>query len=251
MQKILLIFGLIIFLIINQSSAWCTEITTKNFTGQQIYNSPDGTLPFWHPSGAPDSGYGINSPDGTLPFWHPSGTPDSEYRINSPKGAPVSFKEEQTNEVYFKTYKLENFPVEKIKPYQLAGSLEKSKENSLLWLTSIIIPGLGQALMGDILRGLAFTSLIVSLVSFWGISRAVNLTFLLTSFFAGRPTESPFNFVEVFIGLSIAMVYIWNIFDAYFYSFNPGDTEDYYIETAVIPGPKEYLLHQGLLSVNF
>jgi hypothetical protein len=106
---------------------------------------------------------------------------------------------------------------EKLKPWQLVSTLE-NKQNSSLWLASIIIPGLGQALSGGLLRGLTFTAMILVLTCLWGISRAVNLTFFLATLFTGEPEAPLFGFVENFILVSIAAVYIWNIFDAYFFS---------------------------------
>lgn len=111
---------------------------------------------------------------------------------------------------------------EKLKPYQFVSNMEndfqsepwRSNENSLLWLTSIIIPGLGQVLMGNILRGLTFTAIITVLIFLLGISRAVNLTFFLGTIVTGNPSAHLFDFVEIFIWISIAIIHIWNIFDA-------------------------------------
>lgn len=74
------------------------------------------------------------------------------------------------------------------------------------WALSILIPGLGQFLMGDILKGTIFFLTPVLLAAAWG-----GLTLLLA-------TSSPqiWGPTNVILPLFLLGVWTWNIFDAYY-----------------------------------
>ncbi len=88
-------------------------------------------------------------------------------------------------------------------------------DNSILWIASIFVTGLGQILMGDLWRGLTFTLTVVGL---WVVNA------VLGAVVAGMVVSNPggvaglagiFGIVSLVIWLAVLGVHIWSILDAY------------------------------------
>jgi TM2 domain-containing membrane protein YozV len=96
-------------------------------------------------------------------------------------------------------------------PYLLADNISLGKDLNV-WVLSILIPGLGQMIMGDILRGLKFPLIMaagVGLISFLFLGGIVSV--------GGGDNAYGIKLISVFL-YSVALilpVYIWNIIDAY------------------------------------
>jgi len=101
-------------------------------------------------------------------------------------------------------------------PYQVAGrKMGSGGTDSMIWLTSILIPGLGQFLMGDLWRGLKFFLIIVGIQV---------VTAILTTVIGVTAINNPGNILAgagmasllaLIGGLAALGVHIWNIIDAY------------------------------------
>lgn len=80
------------------------------------------------------------------------------------------------------------------------------------WALSIVVPGLGQFLMGDMVKGLLFffgPTLV-------GIAASV-VTGVLVSMFASNPSiVGILPLIGTILGLLALAVYVWNVVDAYF-----------------------------------
>ncbi|MBF2053505.1 MAG: hypothetical protein IGS03_08580 [Candidatus Sericytochromatia bacterium] len=80
------------------------------------------------------------------------------------------------------------------------------------WALSIVVPGLGQFLMGDMVKGLLFffgPTLV-------GIAASV-VTGVLVSMFASNPgIVGILPLIGTILGLLALAVYVWNVVDAYF-----------------------------------
>jgi hypothetical protein len=98
-------------------------------------------------------------------------------------------------------------------PAMLAMKMGKGGDNSVLWIASIFIAGLGQILMGDLWRGLKFLLLEIGLA----VVSAVIIPILIT---AGGAAGVATGFgiagiLGLVIWVAILAVHIWNIIDAY------------------------------------
>lgn len=82
------------------------------------------------------------------------------------------------------------------------------------WVLSIVIPGLGQFLMGDMIRGLLFFfgPTLVAVVS--GVVLPILATTLATT--GGAALVGILAIVGPVLGLVMLGIYIWNVVDAYF-----------------------------------
>lgn len=95
-------------------------------------------------------------------------------------------------------------------PFVLAANsedLNAKNTNSSLWVASIFIPGLGQILMGDAIRGL----------SFWFYAILVTVTVAIIAISQGAfidfGTGRTAGFIA-FRNILYLIVYVWNIIDA-------------------------------------
>lgn len=97
------------------------------------------------------------------------------------------------------------------KPYQMIQDSNNIETvNPYLWLTSLLFPGLGQILMGDLSRGLRFISVITfGTVLFIG---ALGFAIVVKQ---DKP-KSYFSLItSLFSFITVIISYISNIFDAY------------------------------------
>jgi archaellum component FlaF (FlaF/FlaG flagellin family) len=88
---------------------------------------------------------------------------------------------------------------------------ETSSSNNMAWIGSIFIMGLGQIIMGDILRGLSFYLIDIA-IFFLGIIILITFSPKGSS---GFPYGWGLNIPLISILIGWIIVYIWNIFDAY------------------------------------
>lgn len=81
-------------------------------------------------------------------------------------------------------------------------------------ISSLILPGLGQALGGSFRKGLLLFLSLVSLIALWGWR--VRITARLEPTFIAAARKSFYlEPVILMVAISIGMVYLWNIYDAY------------------------------------
>ena len=98
-------------------------------------------------------------------------------------------------------------------PAMMAKRMGDGGGNSMMWIASIFIAGLGQILMGDLWRGLKFTLLVYGI----GIIGAVLGTVLAVGG-AAAGTTAGFGIASIIglVGYIAAIVfYVFNIIDAY------------------------------------
>ena len=107
-------------------------------------------------------------------------------------------------------------------PYQLVEKTEINNDNSVIWLTSAFVPGLGQILMGDILRGAKFTLLFTLIAALDFILIPI---LAMISYGASVSGQGGFNLIAflssagIITGIIVLIFsYIWNITDAYLMS---------------------------------
>jgi hypothetical protein len=98
-------------------------------------------------------------------------------------------------------------------PDMLAMKMGSGGANSMLWIASIFITGLGQILMGDLWRGLTFTLIVVAI---W-VGTAVIGGLLVSGAVAGGGTGllGIWGIVSLVLWIAALAVHIWNIIDAY------------------------------------
>lgn len=98
-------------------------------------------------------------------------------------------------------------------PAMIAKRMGDGGANSMMWIASIFIAGLGQILMGDLWRGLRYTLLVYGIGIVGGILSGVLSTLLITTGNAGLAGIFPIIGLVIYI---VALVfYVFNIIDAY------------------------------------
>lgn len=105
-------------------------------------------------------------------------------------------------------------------PAMIAKRMGDGGANSMMWIASIFITGLGQILMGDLWRGLKFIFMVVGLYAV-----GVILTVIATMGAAGAAAGGNiaglsglagiFGIISLILTLGALAVHIWNIIDAY------------------------------------
>lgn len=83
---------------------------------------------------------------------------------------------------------------------------------SMIWIASIFVTGLGQILMGDLWRGLKFTLVVVGA---WLVSAILGVLAATLAATGGVFLLGIIPVIGLLVGLVVLGVHIWNIIDAY------------------------------------
>ncbi|MFN4150375.1 MAG: hypothetical protein ACK4IX_05485 [Candidatus Sericytochromatia bacterium] len=83
---------------------------------------------------------------------------------------------------------------------------------SMIWIASIFVTGLGQILMGDLWRGLKFTLVVVGA---WLVSAILGVLAATLAATGGVALLAIVPVIGLLVGLVVLGVHIWNIIDAY------------------------------------
>lgn len=84
---------------------------------------------------------------------------------------------------------------------------------SMMWIASIFISGLGQILMGDLWRGLKFTLFVFGVPIVWGIIAGILGVALATT--GNVAIVGILGIVSMVVYLGVIAIHVWNIIDAY------------------------------------
>ena len=84
---------------------------------------------------------------------------------------------------------------------------------SMMWIASIFISGLGQILMGDLWRGLKFTLFVFGVPIVWGIIAGILVAALATT--GNAAIVGIIGLVSMVVYLGVLAIHVWNIIDAY------------------------------------
>ncbi|MFN8578738.1 MAG: hypothetical protein U0354_18060 [Candidatus Sericytochromatia bacterium] len=104
-------------------------------------------------------------------------------------------------------------------PAMIAKRMGDGGANSMMWIASIFVTGLGQILMGDLWRGLKFIFMVVGLwavgviLGFVGAAGAVSS--VITNPGAAAGAAGIFGIIGLVLSLGALAIHIWNIIDAY------------------------------------
>lgn len=97
-------------------------------------------------------------------------------------------------------------------PFQIAAR-KGGMDNSMIWIASIFIAGLGQILMGDLWRGLKYTFLVYGIGIAGGIVTAILGTILTAA--GGVSLLFLLPIISLVIWVVALIFYVLNIMDAY------------------------------------
>lgn len=84
---------------------------------------------------------------------------------------------------------------------------------SMMWIASIFVSGLGQILMGDLWRGLKFTLFVFGVPIVWGILAGILGVALATT--GNVAIVGILGIVSMVVYLGVLAIHVWNIIDAY------------------------------------
>ena len=107
-----------------------------------------------------------------------------------------------------------NFLVADEAPAMLAAKrMGGGGAESMMWIASIFISGLGQILMGDLWRGLKFTLFVFGVPIVWGIIAGILVAALATT--GNAAIVGIIGLVSMVVYLGVLAIHVWNIIDAY------------------------------------
>ncbi len=101
-------------------------------------------------------------------------------------------------------------------PAMIAKRMGDGGANSMMWIASIFVTGLGQILMGDLWRGLKFIFIVVGAYAVNIILGVIAAGSALTgNVGATAGLAGIFGIVSLVVWIGVIAVHVWNIIDAY------------------------------------